>query len=66
LGDETSQLHILADVTEAHLHQEQVEKEQITEALKQAQEEGIEQRKIAQQERDALQPKFEEERMKIQ
>jgi hypothetical protein len=37
-----------------------------TQALKQAQEEIIEQRQVAQQERDALKEKLEEDRAKIQ
>jgi hypothetical protein len=48
LGDEPAQLHRLDDVTEAHLHRAQAEKDQATTALKQAQEEFIEQRRIAQ------------------
>jgi hypothetical protein len=49
-------------VTEAHLHRAQAKKDQATAALKQEQEEAIEKRRIAQQEKDALQVKFEEER----
>jgi hypothetical protein len=66
LGDEPAQLRRLADVTEARLHRAQAEKDQATVALKQAQEEVIEQCRIAQQEKDALQAKFEEERAQIQ
>ena len=66
LGDEPAQLHRLDDVTEVYLHWAQDEKYQATTALKQAQEEVIEQHKIAQQEKDALQVKFEEERAQIQ
>jgi hypothetical protein len=36
LGDEPAQIRIIADATEAHLHRVQEEKEQATEALKQA------------------------------
>jgi hypothetical protein len=48
LGDEPSQLNRLADVTEAHLHQAQVEKEQVTVAMQQAHEEVIEKHMIVQ------------------
>jgi hypothetical protein len=66
LGDEPTQLRRIADATEAHLRRAQEEKEQATVALKQAQEEVIEQRRVAQQEKDDLQTKFEEERAQIQ
>jgi hypothetical protein len=56
----------IADATEAHLRRTQEEKEQATVALKQAQEEVIEQRRVAQQEKDDLQTKFEEEKAQIQ
>jgi hypothetical protein len=41
LGDEPTQLHIIADATEARLRHAQEEKEHATMALKQAQEEVI-------------------------
>jgi hypothetical protein len=63
LGDEPTQLCRLANVTKAHLHQARVEKEKVTVALQQAQEEVIEQCRIARQDRDSLQAKFEEERV---
>jgi hypothetical protein len=66
LGDEPAQLRRIADATEAHLHRVQEEKEQATVALKQAQEEIIEKRRVAQQEKDDLQIKFEEDRAQIQ
>jgi hypothetical protein len=62
LGDEPTQLHRIADVTEAHLHRAQEEKEHATVALKQAQEEVVEKIDVAQQEKDDLHTKFEEER----
>jgi hypothetical protein len=58
LGDEPAQLHRIADVTEAHLRRAQEEKEQATVALKQAQEEMVEQRRVAQQEKDDLHTKL--------
>jgi hypothetical protein len=65
LGDEPAQLRRIADVTEAHLRRAQEEKEQATVALKQAQEEMVEQRRVAQQEKDDLHTKFEEERVQV-
>jgi ornithine cyclodeaminase/alanine dehydrogenase-like protein (mu-crystallin family) len=66
LGDEPTQLHRLADATEAHLRHAQEETEQATEALKKVQKVVIEQRRVAQQEKAALQTKFEEEKAQIQ
>jgi hypothetical protein len=66
LGDEPTQLHIIVDVTEAHLRHAEEEKEHATMALKKAQEEVIEQHRVAQQEKDDLQTKFKEERAQIQ
>jgi hypothetical protein len=66
LGDEPAQLRRIVDATEAHLRRVQEEKEQATVALKQAQEEVIEQRRVAQQEKDDLQIKFEEDKAQIQ
>jgi hypothetical protein len=62
LGDDPIQLQRIADVTEAFLRHAQEEKEQATVALKQAHEEVVEQRGVAQQEKDDLQTKFEEEK----
>jgi hypothetical protein len=62
LGDEPAQLRRLADATEARLRRAQEEKEQATVALKQAQEEMVEQCRVAQKEKEDLQAKFEEER----
>jgi hypothetical protein len=65
LGDEPTQLRRIADATEAHLRRMQEEKEQASVALKQAQEEIIEKRRVAQQEKDDLQTKFEENKAQI-
>jgi hypothetical protein len=65
-GDEPVQLRKIADRVEVHLWKAQEETTQATQALKQAQEEIIEQRRAAQQEKDTLQAKFEEDRAKIQ
>jgi hypothetical protein len=54
LGDEPTQLCILADATETRLHRVQEEKEQATEALKQEKEEALEKLRVAQQEKDDL------------
>jgi hypothetical protein len=53
----------VADTTEAHLRRAQAEKDQATTTLKQAQEEMVEQRWVAQKEKEDLQAKFEEERV---
>jgi hypothetical protein len=66
LGYELAQLHKIADATEARLHHVQEEKEQATVALKQTQEEVIEKHQVAQQEKDDLQIKFEEDKVQIQ
>jgi hypothetical protein len=66
LGDEPTQLHRIVDVTKACLHRVQEEKEQASVALKQAQEEIIEQRRVTQQKKDDLQTKFEENKAQIQ
>jgi hypothetical protein len=66
LGEEPAQLRRIADATEAHFRCVQEEKEQATVALKQAQEEVIEQCRVAQQEKDDLQIKFEEDKAQIQ
>jgi hypothetical protein len=65
LGDEPAQLCRIVDVTEAHLHRAQEEKEQATVALKQEQQEVVEQHRVAQQEKDDLHTKFEEERAQV-
>jgi hypothetical protein len=62
LGDEPAQILIIVDVIEAHLRRAKEEKEHATVALKQSQEEIIEQRRVAQHKKDDLQTKFEEER----
>jgi hypothetical protein len=62
LRDEPTQLHRLADVTEAHFHRAQSEKDQATTTPKQAQEEMVEKRRVAQKEKEDLQAKIEEER----
>jgi septal ring factor EnvC (AmiA/AmiB activator) len=66
LGDEPAQLRKIADVTKACRCCMKEEKEQATMDLKQAQEEIIEQRRVAQQEKDNLQTKFEENKAQIQ
>jgi hypothetical protein len=66
LGDEPAQLCRLADATEVHLRRVEEEKEHATKALKQVQEEDMEQHQVAQQEKDALQAKFIEDRAQIQ
>jgi hypothetical protein len=65
LGDEPAQLHRIADATEAHLHRVQKKKNRPQWHLKQAQEEVMEQRRVAQQEKDDLQTKFEEDKAQI-
>jgi hypothetical protein len=65
-GNEPVQLRKIADTVEVCLRKAQEETMQATQALKQAQEEIIEQRRAAQQEKDTLQAKFEEDRAKIQ
>jgi hypothetical protein len=54
LGDEPTQLYKIADAIEVHLHHAQEEKEHATISLKQAQEEVVEQSRVAQQEKDDL------------
>jgi hypothetical protein len=54
VGDEPNQLHRLSYSTEARLRQVQEEKEQDTEASKQAKDEALEQLRVAQQEKDDL------------
>jgi galactokinase len=66
VGDEPTQLCRLADLTEAHLRRVQEEIEQATEALKQAKEEAIEQRRVVQQEKYDLQEKFAKDRVQVQ
>ena len=66
LGDEPAQLCRIADATKDHLCHVQEEKEKATVALKQAQEEVIEQPRVAQQEKDDLQINFEEDRAQIE
>jgi hypothetical protein len=65
LGDEPAQLRRIVDATEARLHQVQEEKEQAMVALKQAQHEVVEHRQVAQQKKDNLHTKFEEERAQV-
>jgi hypothetical protein len=66
LGDEPTQLRRLADATETRLRRVQEEKEQATEALRQEKEEALEKLWVAQQEKDDLRAKFEEDKEKIQ
>jgi hypothetical protein len=66
LGDEPAQLHRLADAVEARLRRAQEETEQATQALKQVQGIIVEQHRVAEQEKVALQAKFEEEKVQMQ
>jgi hypothetical protein len=66
VGDESVQLCKIADIVEVCFRHDQEEKAQATHTLKKAQKEIIEQRQAAQQEKNALQEKFEEDRAKIQ
>jgi hypothetical protein len=63
LGDDPTQLRRLVDATEVHIHQAQDEKYQATTNLKQAQEEMVEQFRVAQKEKEDLQAKIQEERV---
>jgi hypothetical protein len=65
-GDESVQLHRIADIVEVRLRKVEEVTTQATQALKQAQEEIIEQRRAAQQEKEAIQEKFDRDRVKIQ
>jgi hypothetical protein len=65
LGDEPSQIYRIVDAIEAFLRRVQEEKEQAMVALKQEQEEMVEKRLFAQQEKDNLHTKFEEERAQV-
>jgi hypothetical protein len=62
LGDEPAQLHRLADTVEARLRRAQEETEQATQALTQVQGVLVEKRSAAEQEKLALQVKFDEEK----
>jgi hypothetical protein len=64
--DEPVQLHKIPAIVKARLWKAHEETTQATQTLKQAQEEIIEQCRDGQQERDALQAKLEEDRVKIQ
>jgi hypothetical protein len=66
LGDEPTQLNILADAIEVQLCQVQEEKEQATEALKKENKEALDQLRVAYQEKDYIRMKFEEYKEKIQ
>ena len=65
MGDESVQLRKIADTVEVSLRHAQEEKVQVTQALNKVQEEIIEKCRATQQEKDALQAKFEEDRAKI-
>jgi hypothetical protein len=65
-GDESVQLHRIADLVEVRLRKEEEVTVQATQALKHAHEEIIEQRQAAQQEKEAIQEKFDKECAKIQ
>ena len=62
LGDEPTQLRRIENAIEGHLHRVQEEKEHATEALNKENEESLEKRRVAQQEKHDLQAKFEMER----
>jgi hypothetical protein len=66
VGDESVQLRKIVDTVEVRIQHAQEEKAQATQALKKAQEEIIEQIQAAQQDKNALQAKFEEHGVKIQ
>jgi chromosome segregation ATPase len=66
LGDEPAQLHRLADIVEARLRRAQEETTQATQALTQVQGVLVEQRSAAEQEKLALQAKFDEEKVQLQ
>jgi hypothetical protein len=59
-------LQRISYATEAHLHRVQEEKDHATKALKQENEEALEKLQVAQQEKDDIRAKFEEDREKIQ
>jgi hypothetical protein len=65
-GDEPIQLCKIADIVEVRIWKVQEQTTQATQALKQAQKEIIEQCRVATQEKEAIQAKFEEERAKTQ
>jgi hypothetical protein len=65
LGDEPTQLHILADATETRFHRVKEEKEKEKEALRQEKEDALEKLQVVQQEKDNLRVKFKEDKEKI-
>jgi hypothetical protein len=65
-GDESVQLRRIADLVEVRLRKAEEVTAQATQALKHAHEEIIEQRQAAQQEKEAIQEKYDKERAKIQ
>jgi hypothetical protein len=65
-GDESVQLRRIVDLVEVHLRKVEEVTVQATQALKHTHEEIIEQRQAAQQEKEAIQEKFDKERTKIQ
>jgi hypothetical protein len=66
VGDESVQLCRIADIAEVCLQKVEEVTLQAIQALKQAQEEIIEQRRAAQQEKEVIQEKFDKDRAKIQ
>jgi hypothetical protein len=66
VGDEPAQLHRIADTVEARLRRAQEETMQATQALVQVQGVLVEQRRAAEQEKSALQVKFDEEKAQLQ
>jgi hypothetical protein len=66
LGDEPAQLHRIADTVEAHFRRAQEETTQATQTLAQVQGDLVEQRSAAEQEKLALQAKWDEEKSQLQ
>jgi hypothetical protein len=65
LGDEPSQLHLLADIVEDLLRRAQEETKQATQALRQVQGVLIEKLNATEQEKLVLQVKFDEEKEQL-
>jgi hypothetical protein len=65
LGDESAQLHRIADTVEAHLRRAQEETTQATQALAQVQKDLEDQHSVAEWEKLDLQEKFDEEKSQL-
>ena len=59
VGDESVQLHRIADLVDVHLRKAEEVTVQATQALKHTHEEIIEKRQAVQQEKESIQEKFE-------